>query len=81
MLAWSKDGGSVFFAQGERDWQLLRVPAAGGSPVLAGLTTTGLRHDLAISPDGSRFAFGHGKFSIKETRAIDHLSSAWEVAP
>ncbi len=81
MLAWSKDGGSVFFAQGEREWQLMRIPAAGGQPVLAGLTTTGLRHDLVLSPDGSRIAFGHGKFSIKETRAIDHLSSAWEAAP
>jgi Tol biopolymer transport system component len=81
MLAWTKDGRSIFFAQGERDWQLMRIPAAGGQPELAGLTTTGLRHDLAIHPDGLRIAFGHGKFSIKETRVIDHLSSAWEVAP
>jgi len=81
MLAWTKDGGSIFFAQGEHDWQLMRISAAGGQPELAGLTTTGLRHDLAFQPDGSRIAFGHGKFSVKETRAIDHLSFVWEVAP
>ena len=81
MLAYSKDGRSIFFAQGERDWQLMRIPAAGGQPELAGLTTTGLRHDLVLNPDGSRIAFGHGKFSIKETRAIDHLSSVWDATP
>ena len=81
MLAWTKDGRSILFAQGEHDWQLMRIPAAGGQPELAGLTTTGLRHDLALNPDGSRIAFGHGKFSIKETMAIDHLSAVWEAAP
>src|SRR5262249_18369800 len=77
MLAWTKDG-SILFAQGEHDWQLMRVSAAGCQPELAGLTTTGLRHDLALSPDGTRIAFGHGKFSVKETMAIDGL---WDAAP
>jgi Tol biopolymer transport system component len=81
MLAWTKDGRSILFAQGERDWQLMRIPGVGGQPELAGLTTTGLRHDLALNPDGSRIAFGHGKFSVKETMAIDHLSAVWEAAP
>ena len=76
MLAWTKDDRSILFAQGTREWKLMRISSEGGPAEFVELTTTGLQHDLDLSPDGARIAFGHGKAEVKETQVLENLISA-----
>jgi Tol biopolymer transport system component len=80
MLTWTRDGRSILFGVDTRDWRLMRIAADGGQPEFTGLLTTGLRHDIAISPDGARAAFSHGKYSVKETWVIDHLTPVFQAS-
>lgn len=73
MLAWTQDARSILFAQGARDWQLMRIPVTGGLAEPLELVTTGPQHALTVSPDGARIAFSHGKTVIKETRVLENL--------
>ena len=82
MLTWTKDGSAILFAQGSREWKLMRISSKGGPAEFIELTTTGLQHDLDLSPDGSRIAFGHGKAEVKETLVLENLLPATTmVAP
>src|SRR5262249_4483006 len=73
LLSWSSDGRSILFAEGSRQWRLMRIAVEGGEVQYTGVITEGLQHDLAVSPDGTRFAFSHGKTSIKETWVTEEL--------
>jgi cytochrome c peroxidase len=70
MVAWTQDGRSILFGAGSTEWRIMRVSAEGGPAEYTGLMTQGLQHDLSISPDGSRLAFGHGRYSVKEMRVL-----------
>ncbi len=70
--AWSPDDRFVYFARRPNDkspYELLRVPAAGGTPESVGLKVEDLR-DLDIAPDGTRIAFSIGAVSRPEIWAI-----------
>ena len=81
MLAWTKDGKAILFAQGSREWRLMRISSEGGPAKFIELTTAGLQHDLDVSPDGSRIAFSHGKAEIKETLVWENLLPAVVATP
>ncbi|HJT86816.1 MAG TPA: hypothetical protein VJ732_03145 [Bryobacteraceae bacterium] len=74
MLAWARDGSQILFAMGAREWRLMRIPASGGKAEFTGLATSGLRHDMDVSPDGARVAFSEGQYSVKELRVIEGLA-------
>jgi len=70
--AWSPDDRFVYFARrpdGKSPYELLRVPAAGGTVESMGLKVEDLR-DLDIAPDGTRIAFSIGAVSRQEIWAI-----------
>jgi cytochrome c peroxidase len=71
MLTWTNDGKAILFAAGSHIWQLIREPADGGPAELMGLQTTGLRHDIAVSPDGKRIAFSNGVANVREAFVLD----------
>ena len=69
---WSPDDRFVYFARrpdGKSPYELLRVPAAGGTPESVGLKVEDLR-DLDIAPDGTRIAFSIGAVNRPEIWAI-----------
>jgi hypothetical protein len=59
ILAWSKDGGRVFFATSpapDIPWRIMQISAEGGPARFTGLEVTGLFH-FDLSPDGSQIVF------------------------
>jgi Tol biopolymer transport system component len=69
---WSPDDRFVYFARrpdGKSPYELLRVPAAGGTAESMGLKVEDLR-DLDIAPDGTRIAFSIGAVNRPEIWAI-----------
>lgn len=56
---WTRDGKAILIGlrRNGRTWRLMRIPAAGGTPVFAGLETTGLPFFFDISPDGTQIVF------------------------
>ena len=75
-LAWSKDGGSIFFGRYENDqWSLMRIAVTDGRPEFAGLTGKGEAqvHRISLSPDGQRIAFADGYRETVEVWALDNL--------
>jgi Tol biopolymer transport system component len=71
-MAWSPDDRFVYFARrpdGKLPYELLRVPAAGGTAESMGLKVEDLR-DLDIAPDGTRIAFSIGAVNRPEIWAI-----------
>ena len=66
-MRWSPDGQSIFFivraTPASREWRLMKVAAAGGSPEHVGIDSSLLHGDASIvsfdlSPGGSRVALG-----------------------
>ena len=71
-LAWSADGRFVYYAKQLApggDFEVFRVPAAGGAEERLGLAGVSLR-DLSVSPDGSRIAFAMGPLNRPEIWAV-----------
>jgi Tol biopolymer transport system component len=71
-VTWSPDDRFVYFARrpdGKSPYELLRVPATGGTPEGMGLKVEDLR-DLDIAPDGTRIAFSIGAVNRPEIWAI-----------
>jgi Tol biopolymer transport system component len=72
-IAWARDGSSIFFGQSDtghayclgcnHDWQVMRIPAAGGKEQFTGLRVKGLQY-ISLSPDGKRLAFDGSSPSI-----------------
>jgi Tol biopolymer transport system component len=61
-LAWSADGKYLYYPKrgnAESDYELFRIPAAGGPAERLGLSGLDMR-DLSASPDGTRIAFALG---------------------
>ena len=72
---WSSDDRFVYFARradGKAPYELLRVPAAGGTVESTGLKVGELR-DLDIAPDGTRIAFSIGAVNQPEIWAMDNF--------
>lgn len=70
--AWSPDDRFIYFARrpdGKSPYELVRVPAAGGTPESMGLKVEDLR-DLDIAPDGKHIAFSIGDVNRPEIWAI-----------
>jgi Tol biopolymer transport system component len=90
-IAWTPDGQSVLFFTRSvlpMTWRLMRVSAGGGEPVSDGLEMTTLQNDsslpqlapfppfsLAVSPDGSRVAFGAEAGSSSQLVALDNVNA------
>jgi hypothetical protein len=57
-LRWTKDGRSILFTRLNEDgWQLMRIPATGGTPESTGLSGKGDVTNIHLNTDGSRIAF------------------------
>lgn len=99
-VAWSKDGNSIYFVQstppaitgGGGSWQLMRVPASGGTPVFTGFGLEELRNEskdsrfarltnaalrtVSFGPDGSQFLLSTLLNPIYEVWALDNVLPA-----
>jgi Tol biopolymer transport system component len=73
-LAWTRDGRAILFTRwsSAQDWQLLRIPAGGGTPDYTGLTGRGTP-GINLNPDGTRIAFNDGTAGIPELWTLDNL--------
>jgi Tol biopolymer transport system component len=72
---WSSTGEYVYFDQVDTDWNIYRVPAAGGSPVLVvDIDNEGLS---SISPDNAHLAYelglNHGALNIAQAPLSDPM--------
>jgi Tol biopolymer transport system component len=83
------DGRSVLFSalQPDNTWRIMRVPIEGGTPTPDGLDFSSAKlavpslmagagaYSVAVSPDGTRIAFGHSAEGRVDTWAIDNMTS------
>jgi Tol biopolymer transport system component len=75
-VAWSADGRFVYYAKQHArgdDFEIFRVPTAGGPEERVGLAGPDLR-ELSVSPDGSRIAFAMGLMDSPEIWAVENIS-------
>jgi Tol biopolymer transport system component len=76
-LAWTQDGRALLFGRrGEQKytWEIMSIPAAGGSPVSTGLRGNGTLQNLNLSATGSRVAFSAAS-NGREIWALDNVLS------
>jgi Tol biopolymer transport system component len=76
-LAWTPDGRYLLFARSTSPTQveLMRVPAAGGTPESTGLSGRGLSL-LSMHPDGSRLAYTLGQYFQVDVWALENFLTA-----
>jgi Tol biopolymer transport system component len=77
-IAWTSDAkGALFAARPESQWQVLRVPIAGGQPEPTGLVVESAdsRVLLSLNRDGTRLAASSRKL-VWEIWELEHLTSA-----
>jgi Tol biopolymer transport system component len=79
-VAWTRDGGNVLFStpveRSSKHWQVMTVPASGGTAVFTGVEVNDRDQLLiALSPDGSQLAIS-GKGTSREFWALDNVLTA-----
>jgi Tol biopolymer transport system component len=76
-LAWREDGRALLFGRrGEQKytWEIMSIPAAGGSPLSTGLRGNGTLQNLNLSATGSRAAFS-AESGASEIWALNNVLS------
>jgi Tol biopolymer transport system component len=75
-VAWAPDSRGVLFSRrvgNSNDWQVMRIPAEGGTPVFTGLAARDQERLLIkLNHDGSRLAFSSTE-TVRELWALDNL--------
>jgi Tol biopolymer transport system component len=81
-LQWTRDGRSILFTRlMESGWQLMRIPAAGGTPEFTGLSGKGDLTNIDLNADGSRIAFNDVvSTATGELWSLDNVMLAMKAA-